>query len=197
MSGHLMPGHPPGRRRLLKEPPRTRGNRIRYKDSSKTSLLERAEGGLQQSSESRMIGEIISKYRVIEKIGQGGMGVVYRAEDLRLRRHVALKLIAPELTRDPQARSRFLQEAQTISSFEHPNICVVHEVDETPDGRMFMAMTYYAGETLREKIARGPLALDQALDIAAQVARGLGRAHEQGIVHRDAKPANILAPDRG
>jgi tetratricopeptide (TPR) repeat protein len=144
-----------------------------------------------------MIGQTISKYRVIEKIGQGGMGVVYKAEDLRLRRHVALKLIAPELTRDPQARSRFLQEAQTISSFEHPNICVVHEVDETPDGRMFMAMTYYAGETLREKIARGPLPLGQALDVAAQVAQGLARAHEQGIVHRDVKPANILVPDRG
>jgi len=144
-----------------------------------------------------MIGQTISKYRVIEQIGQGGMGVVYKAEDLRLRRHVAIKLIAPELTRDPLARSRFLQEAQTISSFEHPNICVVHEIDETADGRMFMAMTYYAGETLKQKIARGPLPLDRALDIAAQVAEGLARAHEQGIVHRDVKPANILVPDRG
>jgi len=151
---------------------------------------------LLQSSES-MIGQTISKYRVIEQIGQGGMGVVYKAEDLRLRRHVAIKLIAPELTRDPLARSRFLQEAQTISSFEHPNICVVHEIDETADGRMFMAMTYYAGETLKQKIARGPLPLDRALDIAAQVAEGLARAHEQGIVHRDVKPANILVPDRG
>lgn len=127
---------------------------------------------LLQSSES-MIGQTISKYRVIEQIGQGGMGVVYKAEDLKLRRQVAIKLIAPELTRDPLARSRFLQEAQTISSFEHPNICVVHEIDETADGRMFMAMTYYAGETLKQKIARGPLPLDRALDIAAQVAEGL------------------------
>ena len=134
---------------------------------------------LLQSSES-MIGQTISRYRVIEQIGQGGMGVVYRAEDLRLGRHVAIKLIAPELTRDPLARSRFLQEARTISSFEHPNICVVHEIDETADGRMFMAMTYYAGETLKQKIARGPLPLDRALDIAAQVAEGLARAHEQG-----------------
>jgi adenylate cyclase len=144
-----------------------------------------------------MIGQTISRYRVIEQIGQGGMGVVYKAEDLRLGRHVAIKLIAPELTRDPLARSRFLQEARTISSFEHPNICVVHEIDETADGRMFMAMTYYAGETLKQKIARGPLPLDRALDIAAQVAEGLARAHEQGIVHRDVKPANILVPDRG
>ena len=151
---------------------------------------------LLQSSES-MIGQTISRYRVIEQIGQGGMGVVYKAEDLRLGRHVAIKLIAPELTRDPLARSRFLQEARTISSFEHPNICVVHEIDETADGRMFMAMTYYAGETLKQKIARGPLPLDRALDIAAQVAEGLARAHEQGIVHRDVKPANILVPDRG
>jgi len=144
-----------------------------------------------------MIGETISKYRVLEKLGQGGMGVVYKAEDLRLRRHVALKLIAPELTGDPQARARFLQEAQTISSFEHPNICVVHEVDETADGRMFMAMTYYAGQTLREILSRGPLPLDRALDVAAQVAQGLARAHEQGVVHRDVKPANILVPERG
>ncbi|HKI00693.1 MAG TPA: protein kinase [Thermoanaerobaculia bacterium] len=144
-----------------------------------------------------MIGETISKYRIVEKIGEGGMGVVYRAQDVRLGRDVALKLLAPELTRDSPARTRFLQEARTVSSFEHPNICVVHEVDETEDGRMFMAMTYYQGETLREKIARGPLPPGQAADIAEQVARGLARAHEQQIVHRDIKPANILVPDRG
>jgi tRNA A-37 threonylcarbamoyl transferase component Bud32/tetratricopeptide (TPR) repeat protein len=144
-----------------------------------------------------MIGETISKYRILEKIGQGGMGVVYKAEDTRLKRHIALKLIAPELTRDLLARTRFLQEARAVSSFEHPNICVVHEVDETEDGRMFMAMTFYAGETLREKIARGLLPLGQALDVAIQIAHGLARAHEQQIVHRDVKPANILVPDRG
>src|SRR5215203_6134947 len=136
-----------------------------------------------------MIGETISKYRILEKLGQGGMGVVYKAEDLRLGRDVAIKLLAPELTRDVPARTRFLQEARTISSFEHPNICVVHEVDETEDGRMFMAMTYYQGETLREKIARGPLPPLEAADIAEQVARGLARAHEKQIVHRDIKPA--------
>ena len=144
-----------------------------------------------------MIGETISKYRILEKLGQGGMGVVYKAEDLRLGRDVAIKLLAPELTRDVPARTRFLQEARTVSSFEHPNICVVHEVDETADGRMFMAMTYYPGETLREKIARGPLPPLEAADIAEQVARGLARAHEKHIVHRDIKPANLLVPDHG
>ena len=144
-----------------------------------------------------MLGETLSKYRIVEKIGQGGMGVVYKAEDLRLGRDVALKLLAPELTRDAPSRARFLQEAQAISRIEHPNICVVHEIDETEDGRMFMAMTFYAGETLRDKIARGPLQLGEALDIAIQIAQGLARAHEQQVVHRDIKPANILVPDRG
>jgi tetratricopeptide (TPR) repeat protein len=144
-----------------------------------------------------MIGETISKYRIVEKIGEGGMGVVYKAEDVRLGRDVALKLLAPELARDAPARARFLQEARAVSGFEHPNICVIHEVDETADGRMFIAMTFYAGETLHEKIARGPLPLGEALDVAAQIAQGLARAHEQQIVHRDVKPTNILVPDRG
>jgi serine/threonine protein kinase len=146
------------------------------------------------SSGSRMIGQTIAKYRILEKLGQGGMGVVYKAEDLRLGRHVALKLLPPELTLNGPARTRFLQEARTVSSFEHPNICVLHEVDETADGRMFMAMTYYQGETLKEKIARGPMSVLEASDIAEQVCRGLARAHEQQIVHRDVKPANILVP---
>jgi TolB-like protein/tetratricopeptide (TPR) repeat protein len=144
-----------------------------------------------------MIGKSISHYKILEKLGEGGMGVVYKAEDTKLKRTVALKFLPPGSTRDPEAKERFVREAQAASALEHPNICNIHEIDETEDGQLFIAMACYEGESLREKIARGPLKLDEAVDIAAQVALGLSKAHENGIVHRDIKPANILITEDG
>lgn len=139
-----------------------------------------------------MIGTAVSHYRIIEELGGGGMGVVYRAEDTKLKRTVALKFLPPDLTRDPDAKQRFIHEAQAASALQHNNICTIHDIDETEDGRMFIVMDLYEGETLKKKIERGPLKIDEALKIATQVARGLARAHEQDIVHRDIKPANII-----
>jgi len=144
-----------------------------------------------------MIGKTISHYRILEKLGEGGMGAVYKAEDTKLKRTVALKFLPPDLTSDLEARERFLQEAQAASALDHPNICTVHEIDTTVDGRMFIVMAYCEGETLRDRIKRGPLEEKQALRIAVQVAEGLERAHEAGIVHRDIKPANIMITRRG
>jgi eukaryotic-like serine/threonine-protein kinase len=142
-------------------------------------------------------GAIVSHYRLLERLGAGGMGVVYKAEDLRLKRFVALKFLAPERTADEAAKQRFMHEAQAASALDHPNICTVHEIDEAPDGRLFLAMACYDGESLRQRVARGPLAVAEALDLATQVADGLARAHEAGIVHRDIKPANIMVTGRG
>jgi serine/threonine protein kinase len=139
-----------------------------------------------------MIGETVSHYRILEKLGGGGMGVVYKATDLRLNRFVALKFLPPELTRDREANHRFRQEAQAASALDHPNICTIHEIDETPDRTLFLALAFYDGETLKKHIERGPMPIDRAVDIAIQIARGLSRAHQSGIVHRDIKPANIM-----
>ncbi|MGB2698457.1 MAG: protein kinase, partial [Candidatus Zixiibacteriota bacterium] len=139
-----------------------------------------------------MIGKTISHYKVIEKLGGGAMGVVYRAEDLKLKRSVAIKFLPPELTRDPQAKERLIQEAQSASTLDHTNICNIHEVDETEDGQIFMILAYYEGETLKKKIQRGQLKLEDTIDIAVQVAQGLAKAHERGIIHRDIKPANLM-----
>ncbi|MFL6293397.1 MAG: LpqB family beta-propeller domain-containing protein [Thermoanaerobaculia bacterium] len=132
-----------------------------------------------------------------EHIGGGGMGVVYKAEDSRLERTVALKFLPPELTRDPVAKARFLQEARAASALEHPNICTIHEVDETGDGQLYLAMPAYDGETLKRKVERGPLPLEEALDYAIQAGQGLAKAHRQGIVHRDLKPANLIVTEDG
>ena len=139
-----------------------------------------------------MIGQTISHYRILKKLGEGGMGLVYKATDLNLERTVALKFLPPELTRDPEAKARFIHEAKAASALDHPNVCTVYEVNETDDGQMFMAMPCYEGETLKEKIARGPLKLYQAVVLAGQIAEGLARAHDKDIVHRDIKPANIF-----
>jgi serine/threonine-protein kinase len=144
-----------------------------------------------------MIGRTISHYRILEKLGEGGMGVVYRAEDTKLKRAVALKFLPPELTRDPEAKERFIQEAQAASALDHPNICNIHEIDETADGRLFICMAYYEGETLKDKIERGALEAREAVRIAMQVGEGLAKAHSRGIVHRDIKPANIVVTDEG
>ena len=139
-----------------------------------------------------MIGQTVSHYRILEELGGGGMGVVYKALDVRLNRHVALKFLSPELTRDLEANQRFRQEAQAASALDHPNICTIHEIDETPSGELFLAMGYYEGSTLRARIANGPLAMMEALDVAVQTAQGLARAHQSSIVHRDVKPANLI-----
>lgn len=135
-------------------------------------------------------GRRISHYQVEELLGSGGMGDVYRATDLRLGRHVALKFLRP--LADPALRQRILREAQAASSLDHPNICTIFEVDETSEGDVFIAMAFYQGETLDRVLARGPLAPKRALPIAAQVGRGLAAAHEELIVHRDVKPANLM-----
>ncbi len=132
-----------------------------------------------------MIGQTVSHYRIVEKLGEGGMGVVYKAEDTSLHRSVALKFLPPELTRDPEAKERFAQEAQAASALDHPNIAVIHEIDQTQDGSSFICMAYYDGQTLKKRIEAGPLKIEETIDIAHQLAQGLQRAQEGGIVHRD------------
>jgi TolB-like protein/Tfp pilus assembly protein PilF/predicted Ser/Thr protein kinase len=143
-----------------------------------------------------VIGETVSHYRIINKLGEGGMGVVYKAEDTKLKRTVALKFLPAGLTRDPEARMRFVREAQAAAALNHPNICTIYEIGED-DGRTFIAMECVEGRDLRDVIREAPLALDNALDIALQIAEGLSAAHERGIVHRDIKPANVLLTPRG
>ena len=142
-------------------------------------------------------GTKLGPYEIVSELGRGGMGVVYTAHDPRLDRHVAIKLLPPDLTRDDTAKQRFLQEAKAASALDHPNICNIHEINETADGQLYLVMAHYGGETLKERIARGPLALDDAIDIATQVGQGLAEAHSAGIVHRDIKPANLLVTKNG
>ncbi len=144
-----------------------------------------------------MIGKTISHYKILEKLGEGGMGVVYKAEDTKLKRTVALKFLPPDLTRDPEAKKRFIHEAQAASALQHDNICAIHDIDETPDGQSYIVMDCYEGETLKEKIQRGPLKIEEALDIAIQISEGLQEAHAKGIVHRDIKPANLMVTAKG
>jgi eukaryotic-like serine/threonine-protein kinase len=144
-----------------------------------------------------MIGQSVSHYRILEHLGAGGMGVVYKAEDLRLGRTVALKFLPPDLTRDKAAKERFLREAQAASALDHPHICTIYGFDETADGRLFLAMAYYDGETLLRRIAPGPLPPGEAVRIAMQIAEGLAKAHAHGIVHRDVKPANVMVTADG
>jgi len=139
---------------------------------------------------------VARRYKVIEELGRGGMGVVYKARDTKLKRNVALKFLSPELIRNIEAKERFIHEAQTASALDHPNIFTVYEIDET-EGQMFIAMAYIEGQSLSKKIKSGPLKLDEALDIAIQVAEGLHEAHEKGIVHRDIKSANIMLTEKG
>jgi serine/threonine protein kinase/Tfp pilus assembly protein PilF len=138
-----------------------------------------------------MIGKTISHYKIIEKLGEGGMGVVYKAEDRKLDRIVALKFLAPHAVGCDEEQSRLIREAKSAAALNHPNICTIHEIDKA-EGRTFIAMECIEGQSLKGKIAAGPLELAEATDIAAQVAGGLGQAHEKGIIHRDIKPANIM-----
>lgn len=141
---------------------------------------------------SPTVGHRIGHYRLIGSLGAGGMGTVYRAHDLRLDRTVALKFLPPHLSAQPEARERFLVEARAAAALEHPNVCSIHEIGETSDGRPFIAMACYEGETLTERLSRGPLPPAEAVAIAVQLARGLGAAHARGIVHRDVKPGNVM-----
>ena len=134
----------------------------------------------------------VSPYEIVERVGGGGMGIVYKARDPRLQRFVALKYLPASLGANPEIKRRFLQEAMTIASLDHPNLCTIFEVAEPEAGQLVIVMPYYEGETLKQKIARGPLPVAEALEYALQVARGLEHAHAAGVVHRDIKPANIV-----
>jgi Tol biopolymer transport system component len=137
-------------------------------------------------------GRTVGRYRILGPLGIGGMGVVYRAEDIHLGRTVALKFLPPAPAPDARAKRRFLDEARAASALDHPNVCTIYEVGETAAGQLYLAMACYEGETLRRRLARGPLTVAEALDIALQAARGLAKAHRRGIVHRDVKPANLM-----
>ncbi|MGD9345874.1 MAG: protein kinase [Candidatus Aminicenantes bacterium] len=143
-----------------------------------------------------MIGKTISHYKILEKIGEGGMGVVFKAEDIKLKRRVALKFLPQELMRDREAKERFFQEAQAAAALNHPNICTIHEIDEA-EGQTFIAMEYLVGQNLKDRISSSPIRIEEALDTAIEIANGLHEAHEKGIVHRDIKPANIMLMGRG
>jgi len=144
-----------------------------------------------------LIGRTVSHYKILEKLGEGGMGVVYKAQDTKLDRLVALKFLPKQFSINEEEKKRFIHEAKAAAALDHNNICAVYEIDETKEGQMFIVMAYYEGETLKDKIKKGPLKLDEAFDIAIQVTEGLHEAHENKIVHRDIKSANIIITDKG
>ncbi|MGB9905788.1 MAG: protein kinase domain-containing protein, partial [Candidatus Saccharicenans sp.] len=143
-------------------------------------------------------GQLIAgKYQILRQVGQGGMGVVFEAQDVRLKRSLALKFLPAELLGEERARERFIHEAQAASALDHPNICTIYEIGETEEQQTFMAMAFYKGESLKSRIRRGPLNVDETLSLALQIAEGLAAAHDHGIIHRDVKPANIIITEEG
>jgi len=167
-------------------------------DAQADSLWTRLKPGAEPTRETLLQNEEqIGPYRVIAQIGAGGMGVVYQAHDGRLQRDVALKLLPRHLKIDGNICQRFIAEARAASRLDHPNICVIYDIGETPGGQLYMAMPYYTGETLAQRIAHAPLSVQDALAIVIQVAEGLAAAHAKGIIHRDIKPANVMLTDAG
>ncbi len=161
----------------------------RHSGSSKTCLNDAAP--------KDMIGETVSHYTILEKLGAGGMGVVYRARDTKLDRDVALKFLPPEFTLDPDAKERFIHEAKAASALQHHNICTVHDIDQEDGQRLFIVMDCYDGETLKTRISKSRMRSEEAVEIAIQIAQGLAKAHQGGIIHRDIKPANIVITSDG
>ena len=139
-----------------------------------------------------MIGRVVSRYRVVEKLGHGGMGVVYKARDIRLERFVALKFLGAAVSENEAVRQRFMQEARAASALDHPNICTIYGIEDTDEGEMFIAMACYDGENLSRRLDRGPMSMKEAVATAIQIGQGLAKAHEYGIVHRDVKPGNVM-----
>jgi serine/threonine protein kinase/Tfp pilus assembly protein PilF len=144
-----------------------------------------------------LIGQQISHYKITQKLGEGSMGVVYKADDTKLKRNVALKFLPPELTRDAEAKERFMHEAQAASALEHQNICNIHDIDQTRDEQLFVVMACYDGKTLREKIKKDDIQLEEAIAIFIQICEGLEKSHKIGVIHRDLKPSNIFITDEG